>query len=251
MDDGDNVRNTTNWLLLGLSVQERSPLWALFHRERLAAKQYLERSGSPASSVWFVESGVVSSLETGDLRDPIEVGVIGREGMIGTSAIAGLVPQRDSLVQIAGEALVADCAEFQACVSSNPALRSYLYRYIQAQMVQISLAASAGARASIEQRLARKLLMFHDRADTSDLPLTHESMSLMLGVRRASVTLAVHALEAKRYIRAQRGLLTILDRLGLERHCGPFYGVAEARYDKIMGWPTEVNACPRRKSAGG
>jgi hypothetical protein len=114
-------------------------------------------------------------------------------------------------------------------------MRFQIFRYLQTLIVQVSLAASASARASLQQRLARKLLMYHDRMGCDALPLTHEMMSLMLGVRRASVTQAVHNLESDRLIRARRGLITICDRARLEQHCGPFYGVAEARYAQIMG----------------
>ncbi|WP_159982046.1 MULTISPECIES: Crp/Fnr family transcriptional regulator [unclassified Novosphingobium] len=226
---------TTNLLLLGMGVQERLRLWPLCSRRRLPARTLLERTGSRLASVCFIESGVVSSLETGDLREPIEVGVVGHEGMIGTAAIANLIPQRDAFIQIEGEALFVDIGDFQECVRSSLNLRTYLSRYVQAQMVQISLAASAGVRASVQQRLARKLLMYRDRTPTDDLALTHESMSLMLGVRRASITHAVHNLEADGFIRAQRGLITIRDRPALEKYCGRFYGVAEARYTEIMG----------------
>ncbi|MEW9855217.1 Crp/Fnr family transcriptional regulator [Novosphingobium sp. M1R2S20] len=242
MHSDERFRSTTNWLLLGLAGQELWHLWPRLRREHLPAKTYLERSGSLSSKVYFIESGVVSSLETGDVRDPIEVGVIGREGLIGTSAIADLIPQRDSLVQIEGQALVLDCVQLQKCLSASPGLRSFLSRYVQAQMVQISLAASAGVRANVQQRLARKLLMYHDRVGADDLPLTHENISLMLGVRRASVTNAVHNLEAECLIKAQRGLITIRDRAGLERYCGRFYGVAETRYAEIMS-DTPRTAC--------
>ena len=235
-------RGTTNDLLLGLPVQDVLRMWPLLRRERLAARQYLERSGHRPSVVYFIEAGVVSSLETGDLRDPIEVGVIGREGMVGLSTIANLVPQRDSFVQIEVQALVMNSVDFQSSLTASLSLRSLLFRYVQAQLVQISLCASAGVRATVQQRLARKLLMFHDRVNTDDLPLTHESMSLMLGVRRASVTQAIHELEGNGLIRSQRRLLTIRDREGLERQCGPFYGVAEARYAEIMGTFPEASA---------
>jgi CRP-like cAMP-binding protein len=228
---------TTNWLLRGLGFNERQLVWPLLSRRPLAIRTYLERTGVWPSAICFIESGVVSSLETGDLREPIEVGVVGREGMIGLSVIANLIPQRDSLVQVGGEGLFADVGAFQECVRSSISLRAYLFRYIQAQTVQISLAASAAARATIQQRLARKLLMYHDRTGIDTLPLTHETISLMLGVRRASVTHAIHNLEATGHIHAQRGLITIRDRQGLEEYCGRFYGVAETRYAVIMGDP--------------
>ena len=239
MQSHQRFRGTTSWLLLGLPGQDWSKVGPLLHREHLPARMYLERSGSRSSKVYFIEAGVISNLETGDLRDPIEVGVIGREGLVGTSIVAELTPQRDSVVQIEGQALVMECLQFQGCLLGSSSLRCYLFRYIQAQMVQMSLAASAGVRANVQQRLARKLLMYHDRMGTDDLPLTHENISLMLGVRRASITNALHNLEAEHLIRAQRGLITIRDRSGLEEYCGRFYGIAEDRYAEIMGDPAK------------
>jgi CRP-like cAMP-binding protein len=235
MDGAETFRSTTNQLLLRLPSEGWCGLKPLLRREDHPARLYLERAGSPPSKVYFIEAGVLSNLERGDVREPIEVGVIGREGMVGMSTIAGLIPQRDTIVQIQGQALVLGCGQFQACLTSSANFRSLLLRYIQAQMVQISLVASAGVRASVQQRLARKLLMYHDRTGTDELPLSHENMSLMLGVRRASITQAVHNLEAESLIQARRGLITIRDRSGLVGYCGGFYGVAEARYAEIMG----------------
>ncbi|EJL21213.1 Crp/Fnr family transcriptional regulator [Novosphingobium sp. AP12] len=224
----------TNRLLLGMGAQDRLLLWPHFSRCPLPVNTYLERTGLRPGNIYFIESGVVSSLEVGDSRDPIEVGVVGREGMIGAGAIANLIPQRDAFVQIEGEALSIDVKDFQESVRSSPVLRVYMSRYIQAQMVQISLAASAAVRASVQQRLARKLLMYRDRTDTDEIALTHASMSLMLGVRRATVTNAVHNLEANGFIWARRGLIIFRDRVAMEAYCGRFYGVAETRYAEIM-----------------
>ncbi|WP_395397069.1 Crp/Fnr family transcriptional regulator [Novosphingobium sp. BL-8A] len=207
----------------------------LLRNETLAARSYLERRGELQEKIYFIETGVISNLETSDIRTPLEVGVVGCEGIVGASAICNLFPQRDSCVQIEGAALTLDREQFQALVISSSTLLAYLLRYIQTQIVQLSLAASAGVRATVQQRLARKLLMYHDRIGQDDLPLTHENMSIMLGVRRASITHAIHNLEAERWIKATRGLVQIRDRAGLIKYCGPFYGVAEARYLEIMG----------------
>jgi CRP-like cAMP-binding protein len=191
--------------------------------------------GINGKKIYFIESGVISLLETGDLRDPIEVGLMGREGMIGASTlVADLVPQRDSYVQIAGQAQVIMRSDLLRAMRSSEMLRTYLLRYVQTQIAQMSLTVSASVRANVQTRLARKLLMYHDRVGVDQMPLTHENMSLMLGVRRASVTHAIHRLEGEGWIRAQRGLVVIRDRQGLETYCGPFYGVAERRYDQIM-----------------
>lgn len=235
MQGNASVARTGNYLLAGMAPQDRQILWPDLHSEELPARAYLERTGHRSENIYFIEAGVISLLETGDLREPVEVGLIGREGMVGVSSlVADLLPQRDSYVQIAGRALVITRSGLLRATRSSDGLLTYLLRYVQTQIAQMSLNVSASVRANVQARLARKLLMYHDRVGLDDLPLTHENMSIMLGVRRASITHAIHILEGEGWIRAQRGLVTIRDRHGLEGYCGPFYGVAESRYDQIM-----------------
>lgn len=243
MDDRDTSGATSNRLLAGMLPQDRKLLWPALRRERLRARSYLERKGAQPDCIYFPESGVVSILESGDLRDPLEVCVVGREGMTGASTIAGdLVPQRDSYVQIEGQALVLDRCEFRRFAGLSKTLPRFLLSYLQTQILQLSLAVSAAVRASLEQRLARKLLMYHDRTGCDNLPLTHENMSIMLGVRRASITTAIRKLEQQGWITSERGLIRVRDRPGLVACSGPFYGVAEQRYELIMARAPEASA---------
>lgn len=235
MTGGMGRGKTCNKLLLGMAPEDRARLEPLLSSENLASRQYLERRGEWQVKIYFIESAVVSNLETSDIPVPLEVGVVGCEGIVGASAICKLLPQRDSRVQIAGDALALEREAFQKQLDASPSLLHYLLRYIQTQIVQLSLAASAGVRATVQQRLARKLLMYHDRIGNDDLPLTHENMSVIMGVRRASITHAIHNLEAELWIKAQRGRIHIRNRRGLAEYCGPFYGVAEAHYAEIMG----------------
>jgi CRP-like cAMP-binding protein len=104
--------------------------------------------------------------------------------MIGASTlVADLVPQRDSYVQIAGRALVIMRSDLLRAMRSSEMLRTYLLRYVQTQIAQMSLTVSASVRANVQTRLARKLLMYHDRVGVDELPLTHENMSLMFGAQ--------------------------------------------------------------------
>jgi CRP-like cAMP-binding protein len=102
-------------------------------------------------------------------------------------------------------------------------------------MVQTAHTAIANARAKLDERLARWILMADDRLDGASLPLTHEFLSLMLGVRRAGVTETIHALETLNLIKAARGEITVLDRKGVERKAGTSYGVPEAEYRRLIG----------------
>jgi CRP-like cAMP-binding protein len=119
-------------------------------------------------------------------------------------------------------------------ISERPSLHRSLLRYAQVMSVQTSGTAFANAEHTIETRLARWLLMCHDRVDGDDIPITHEFMSMMLGVRRAGVTTTTQALEGSGLIRASRGVITVLDRDGLERLADNAYGLPEAEYARQM-----------------
>jgi CRP-like cAMP-binding protein len=106
---------------------------------------------------------------------------------------------------------------------------------VQTFMVQVAQTAVANARTPAEERLARWLLMYHDRQDGDDLPVTHEFLSIMLGVRRPTVTVAIHTLEGAGLIRARRGHIRVIDRGRLEEAAGQTYGPAEAEYERLIG----------------
>jgi CRP-like cAMP-binding protein len=110
-----------------------------------------------------------------------------------------------------------------------------LLRYVQFLMTQTAQTAYANASFGVESRLARWILMTHDRLKRDDLPLTHEFMSMMLGTRRSSVTTATHVLEGNGLIRATRGVITVRDREKLEELAGDAYGLAEAEYERLFG----------------
>jgi len=117
----------------------------------------------------------------------------------------------------------------------SASLRSILMHYTQAFMIQTSHTAVANARGSVEERLARWILMAHDRIEGDDIALTHEFLAIMLGTRRPGVTEGVQALSAKGFIRTDRGLITVIDRGGLLKRAGKLYGVPEAEYDRLLG----------------
>jgi CRP-like cAMP-binding protein len=113
-------------------------------------------------------------------------------------------------------------------------LHGLFLKYVQVFMAQTAHTAIANARAKLPERLARWLLMAHDRVPGDSLPLTHEFLSLMLAVRRAGVTEAVHDLESRELIGASRGEIVVHDRKGLEKVAGPFYGVPETEYRRLL-----------------
>jgi CRP-like cAMP-binding protein len=120
-------------------------------------------------------------------------------------------------------------------MQASESLRGVLLRYVQVFMVQTAHTAIANARARLDTRLARWLLMAHDRVRNNNLPLTHEFLSLMLGVRRAGVTEALHSLERQKFIMISRGEIIILNRKGIERTAGTSYGTPEAEFRRLLG----------------
>src|SRR3954464_3683653 len=139
------------------------------------------------------------------------------------------------MVQAAGEALRITAQDLRTALRQSPSLQAGFLRYAYALMVQTAQTAYANARFTIEARLARWILMTDDRLEGGDLPLTHDFLSMMLGVCRPGVTLAVQSLEGNQMIRAARGRITVLNRSGLEEVADSAYGISEAEYASVMG----------------
>lgn len=118
---------------------------------------------------------------------------------------------------------------------TSASLRGLFLNYVQTFMVQTAYTAIANGRGKIEERLARWLLMAHDRIETATLPLTHELIALMLGVRRAGVTDALTILQRRGLIGLMRGKIVVLNRTGLERYAGGYYGIPEAEQRRLLG----------------
>jgi CRP-like cAMP-binding protein len=161
-----------------------------------------------------------------DGHNALEVGLVGREGMVGLPLALGIEtsPVR-ALVQGAGPALRMSAARFRAELRGNPPLRRELYRYVHAMMAQISQTAGCNRFHLVEARLARWLLMTRDRMRSAEFRMTHEFLSHMLGVRRVGVTEAACALQRQRLIEYSRGNIRILDERGLEAACCSCYRV--------------------------
>jgi CRP-like cAMP-binding protein len=223
-----------NRLLSALPPDDFGLLQPHLEPTSLEPRQWIIETKRPIRRVYFPEQSIVSILaDTSQGR--IEVGMIGPEGMAGLPVVHGIDRSpHGCLVQAAGQALKITAQNLRTAVRHSPALHARLLRYAHARMVQTAQTAYANAGSDIEARLARWVLMTDDRLEGEDLPLTHEFLSMMLGVRRAGVTLAIQALEGNGLIRAKRGSLTVLDRAGLEALARDAYGVAEAEYAHVM-----------------
>ena len=138
-------------------------------------------------------------------------------------------------IQVAGEAQRTTINKLRKAMYASETLRGLLLKFAQAFMVQTAQTAIANARAHIDQRLARWILMAHDRTGDANLPLTHEFLALMLGVRRAGVTEALQSLKRKKLIDTGRNQIVLLNRKGIERAAGDSYGVPEKEYRRLIG----------------
>jgi CRP-like cAMP-binding protein len=188
------------------------------------------------TAVWFIESGMVSVVaEKRDGRS-IEVGVYGREGMSGSSLLLGSdrTPHHH-FMQIEGSGYHMEPGDLLRVTEGSPLLRKLLLRFVHVFMTQTAQSALVNGSSVVEERLARWLLMCHDRIDGDDFAITHDFLSMMLGVRRSSVTDAIHLLEGTQLIKANRGRVKILNRSNLEYLAGASYGLPEAEYRRLIG----------------
>ncbi len=201
----------------------------------LKERQVVEVPNKPITHVYFIETGVVSVVAVNAEDHRIEVGVIGKEGMSGVPLVFGDDrAQHSAYMQIGGNGRRMPAAAFTEAMKQSATLRALMMKSAQAFMIQTAHTALANGRAKLEERLARWLLMAHDRLDSDAVPLTHEFLAVMLGVRRAGVTVALHSFERRGFIATRRGQLTLINRAGIEEVAGSFYGVPEAELKRLM-----------------
>jgi len=213
----------SNRLLAGLPAADLARLARGLAQVALPVREMLEYPHRPIESIFFPLSGIVSIVaEVPEYQ--LEVGIIGREGMTGVSVLLGgdSSPHR-CFVQVAGEALRISTPEFRQALAGSPALTAHFLAYARLLLLQTAGTALANGRCTIEERLARWLLMSSERLDSNDVPLTHEFLALMLGVRRPGVTIALQTLEGQKAICNLRGLITIVDRDKLKALGGGAY----------------------------
>jgi CRP-like cAMP-binding protein len=230
-------RYCTNILLEALSPDDLALLKPHLIRKKLHREQVLLTRGDPIEHVWFPEGGVASIVANSADHGRTEVGIFGREGFAGTPLLLGSdTSPHEIFVQVDNHpALCIEAAPFLAAVDQSATLRTMLLRYVQTIIVQTAHSAVSNAHQRIEARLARWLLMCHDRNDSDEILLTHEFMAMMIAAERSGVTVSLHVLEGAGMIRATRGRVRILDRHKLEELAGEGYGQPEAEYRRLIG----------------
>ena len=222
-------------LLKAMSLEDYTRLQPHLELVDLQSGQTLTKPNARTEHLHFMESGVASITAEG-ANGRAEIGMIGREGVVGATPVllgSDRVPY-DHFIQMPGAALRIHAEVVSAAVDESRSLRKLLQRYILTEMVQVRQTAFINATQEIEARLARWLLMCHDRVDGDELLLKHEFLSMMLGVRRSGVTIAMQQLEGAGRIRARRGRVTVINRELLEEMADGGYGIPEAEYARLI-----------------
>ncbi len=230
------VRSSQNILLRQLSAADQMLLEPVIEEVFVECGVSLIRSGDPLDALYFPDLALVAlEEEIGDGRR-LEVGVVGLEGLLGWPLLLGT----DSTAHTAtvrmkpGRLLCLGIEAARAACAQSATLAAALLRYVGMVLAQMASSVAANLQHALEQRLARFLLMRHDRIGGDLLPLQHQEIADSLNARRASITDRLHVLQGERLIRCNRGRILIRDREALERFAGQAYGSAEARYRALI-----------------
>jgi CRP-like cAMP-binding protein len=227
-----------NAILASLTPADRSLLEPRLQPVTLKFRQRLEIPKRRIRAVFFLESGLASVIvnrAAGSGRQA-EAAMFGREGMSGLAVVLGVGRSpHETLMQVEGAGQCIATDDLRSAMARSASLAATLLRFAHVQSVQVAYSVLASAQGKVEERLARWLLMAHDRIAGDDLHLTHEFLSVMLGVRRAGVTTALHELETRALISTARGTVTVIDRCGLEEGANGLYGAPEAEFERLFG----------------
>jgi CRP-like cAMP-binding protein len=231
-----NASPPRNQLLAAMSAADFASLQPHLRPVAMTLLKDMEQPNRRIESVYFMEAGIASvvAVQADEMR--VEVGLIGREGMSGIAVVlGGRQSPHSTYIQVAGEGQRITASELRKAMNASQTLHSLLLKFVQVFLVQTAHTAVANARANIDKRLARWILMAHDRTDEDTLRLTHELLSLMLGVRRAGVTEALQSLKRQKLIDTGRNQIVVRDRKGIERMARGSYGVPEKEYRRLIG----------------
>jgi CRP-like cAMP-binding protein len=224
-----------NRLLATLPKKEYQRLRPSLEEIPLLFEEVIYEAGGTILDVYFPTSGVVSLLAAVEDRATLEVGLVGREGMVGLPVFMDVKTSGNrAVVQGAGSALRMKAKVFRKECQDGGSLPRLLRRYTHSVLTQISQTAVCNRFHPIDARLARWLLMTRDRMGADEFQLTQEFLSNMLGVRREGVNKAAGVLQQQRLIRYSRGSLTILNRPGLEAIACQCYRIIKEEYDTIL-----------------
>ena len=223
-----------NRLLAALSSDDFSLLKPHLTVVDLIQSEPVFESGRPAEYVWFPHEGVISIVATDAEGGAVEVATVGSEGMTGIPLVLGSdTMSNDAMVQVSGRGSRMEAAAFREAIEASPTLWRQMLRYVLAVFTQTSQNAACNQLHAINTRCARWLLTAHDRVHGDTFGLTQEYLAMMLGVTRPSVSAAAAALQRAGLIRYTRGVITVLDRPGLEEASCECYRIIEDEFARL------------------
>jgi CRP-like cAMP-binding protein len=255
------MESSRNALLAALPLPELGLLARHFRRVSLDPAAVLQEQEAAVEWVYFPLSGAVSLLAVMQSGETIETAIIGREGAVGLFADFG--PWRACTRAVVQAAGIADCiplAQLRTIVSQSEPIRRLMLRYKETLSAQSHQTAACNALHSVEQRMARWLLQMADRLDDCALPITQDTLSQMLGVRRTTVTLVAQALQQNGTIRYRRGRIEVANRAALGALACECYATCRRRTDAVLaeaaplkspGVGPALRACPGQERAAG
>jgi CRP-like cAMP-binding protein len=225
-----------NRLIRGLVAEDFEAISPFLEAVPLGFHLSLGVANRPIERICFPETGIISVVVAGKDLGELEIGVVGYEGMTGLAIVAGDTQSpEDIYVQAPGRGHWMHAEALASLLERHGAMSRAMRGFAHVFASQIAQTALANGRANIDVRLARWLLMAADRIGATDMPLTHDLLSVMLGVRRPGVTDALHRLEGDHFIQARRAAISIRNREGLEALAGGAYGVPEREYRRVLG----------------
>lgn len=230
------MKTVENTLIELLPARDRACLLAICEPIELVLSEVLCEPDKPTRHVYFPTRGFISLVAMLDGSPGVEVGMVGREGMLGAQLVLGVVTAPlHALVQGSGTAWRVATVPFKRELARSAALRRVLNRYLYVLMAQQATSAACLRFHLIGQRLARWLLMSQDRAQSESFHITHEFLAYMLGMRRVGITAAASALQRDGLIEYHRGKIKVMDRSGLEAAACSCYASNQKTYADLLG----------------
>lgn len=235
MPSQKGTERVANRLLAALPAKEYQRLLPELEEVNLPFAEILCEPGERIRYIYFPNDSIISLLASVGNHSTLEVGIVGSEGMVGISIFMGVdVSRNQALVQGAGTAMRMKAAAFRREAQHSGSLHQLLHRYSHSLLTQVSQSAACNRFHTVNARLARWLLMTHDRLRTDEFRLTQEFMSNMLGVRREGVNHAAGALQQAELISYSRGVIKIHDRAGLEAISCECYQIIKIESDGYL-----------------
>jgi CRP-like cAMP-binding protein len=234
MQKYEEWRSPDNRLLASLPVKDYERLLPHLQNTSLSSHEVLHETGETVEYVYFPNDAIITLLSSVSRNSTVEVGLVGREGMVGVSILFGSKVTPYQVVALAPGGVMRMKAEvLKREFKRSSSLQDVLLPYAQAVLTQNAQSASCHRYHTPQERLCRLLLMIEDRAGADEFRATHEFMAQMLGTRRATVTEAAHDLQQKGLIAYRRGLVKVLNRQALEKAACSCYRIIREQFDEL------------------